>query len=163
MLPQNDSLLKIVFFFLLKFADISCSKEESVSFSFYGAPSLDSPINRIIDDFLRMRFPERIAFYGHISGSDNNDVFHRADIFCLPTFYQIEALPISIIEAMQFCLPVISTIRGAIPEAIIDRKGGLLIAKESIDELVIALTLLMSPSGMVEIPRLAGEGKDSVM
>lgn len=49
----------------------------------------------------------------------------QADIFILPT--KNDNLPISILEAMAFGLPVISTYMGAIPEVIINNKNGWLI------------------------------------
>jgi glycosyltransferase involved in cell wall biosynthesis len=50
-----------------------------------------------------------------------------SDIFILPTYYPIECFPLSILEAMQFGIPVISTKHAAIPEIVESGETGLLV------------------------------------
>ena len=46
------------------------------------------------------------------------EFLNRADAFVLPTYYPIEAQPISIIEALNSGTPVIATNHASIPEMI---------------------------------------------
>ena len=74
---------------------------------------------------------------GSITGDKKNQALSEADIFCLPSYS--EAFPFSILEAMQYRLPVIATDTGSISEAIIDGEGGILLKSNNTNELVDAL------------------------
>lgn len=67
-------------------------------------------------------------------------MLNGADVYVLPSYK--EGLPISILEAMSYSLPVISTRVGGIPEIIMNGKNGLLINpgdKEALYESIIKL------------------------
>ena len=57
-----------------------------------------------------------IRYLGFVSGSQKNDLFCRADLFCFPTYYQNENQPVNLIEAMAFGLPILTTRWRSIPE-----------------------------------------------
>lgn len=65
-----------------------------------------------------------VIFEGWVSGDKKVQLLNNADIFILPSY--TEGLPISILEAMSYKLPVISTPVGGIPEVIEDGKNGIL-------------------------------------
>ena len=73
-------------------------------------------------------------------GKNRSDVlnfFRIADVFALPSLF--EGLPIAILEAMALGIPTVSTNITAIPEAIIDRETGLLIAPNDSEALARAI------------------------
>lgn len=55
------------------------------------------------------------------------NILQKSDIFCLPTYYPVEAQPRSIIEAMSNGLPIISTNHASIPEVVSHNVNGFLI------------------------------------
>lgn len=61
-----------------------------------------------------------VRFEGWVSGQKKLELLNRADIYILPSFN--EGLPISILEAMSYGCPVISTPVGGIPE-VVDGNG----------------------------------------
>lgn len=65
-----------------------------------------------------------VKFEGWVGGKKKIELLNNADIFILPSY--TEGLPISILEAMSYKLPVISTPIGGIPEVIEDGKNGIL-------------------------------------
>ena len=65
-----------------------------------------------------------IIYEGWASGEKKEVLFKKANIFILPSYN--EALPMSILEAMSYSLPIISTKVGAIPEIVKDRINGFL-------------------------------------
>lgn len=84
---------------------------------------------------------EMVRFEGWIFGDKKRELLNQVDAFILPSY--IEGLPISILEAMSYHLPIISTNVGGIPEIVKDGINGFLIEagnkyqlKESIDKLI---------------------------
>jgi glycosyltransferase involved in cell wall biosynthesis len=62
------------------------------------------------------------------------------DVVVMPS--RSEGFPLAIVEAMLAARPVIATRVGSIPEAIIDRETGILVEKDQVDELAVALRRL---------------------
>lgn len=65
-----------------------------------------------------------VIFEGWVSGTKKNRLLSRTDVLILPSYN--EGLPITILEAMTYKMPVISTVVGGIPE-IVDDYNGILI------------------------------------
>lgn len=59
-----------------------------------------------------------------------------ADILCLPSFYPVEAQPVSIIEAMNAGNAILSTFHASIPEVVMNGEDGVLVEKRN--ELALA-------------------------
>lgn len=60
---------------------------------------------------------KNIEFLGYLKGIEKDKVFRSSDIYFFPTCYG-EGLPISILEAMLYGLPIISRINGGIPDVV---------------------------------------------
>jgi len=67
----------------------------------------------------------KIHLLGIVSGQNKEDALAAADCFVLPSY--AEGLPMAILEAMAYGLPIIATNVGAIPEVITDGQEGFLI------------------------------------
>lgn len=65
------------------------------------------------------------AYYGPKYGNDKYVYFRDADIFVLPSY--TEALPVSILEAMQFGLPVVASNVGGVSEEVEEGVNGYLL------------------------------------
>lgn len=66
-----------------------------------------------------------VQFLGWIDGERKIDLLKNADAFVLPSYN--EGLPMSVLEAMSWSKPVVTTRVGGIPELITDGMDGLLI------------------------------------
>ncbi len=66
----------------------------------------------------------------------------ESDIFCLPSYYALEAQPVSIIEAMNAGNAIISTVHASIPEYVDNYKFGILIEKKNTAALAKAIEYL---------------------
>jgi glycosyltransferase involved in cell wall biosynthesis len=85
-------------------------------------------------------------------------LYHRNDVFCLPT--RGDCLPMVLSEAGAAGLPLVSTAVAAIPEIVRDGETGLIIPVEDEDALLVALrSLVESP---VLRRRLGDAAKDLV-
>ena len=61
----------------------------------------------------RLGIGEAVEFLGYVSGAELDEAYRNADLFVLPTYFA-EGFPLSIMEAMSYGLPIVTTrIRGA--------------------------------------------------
>ena len=79
-------------------------------------------VDRLINKY---NLNEYVELLGWIKGKRKEQLLNSSDILVLPSYY--EGLPISILEAMAYKLPVISTKVGGIPEIVEDGYNGYLI------------------------------------
>jgi glycosyltransferase involved in cell wall biosynthesis/O-antigen/teichoic acid export membrane protein len=70
------------------------------------------------------------------------------DIFVLPS--RMEALPLSILEAMLARLPVVASDVGSVSEAVLDGETGLLVPPDDLNALVAALSRLLADRALRE-------------
>ncbi len=86
----------------------------------------------------------KVDFAGWVAGVEKEELLARAQLFVLPSHY--EGVPIAILEAMSWALPVVSTSVGGIPEVVTNGVEGLLVAPADIHGLAEALNRLLSDS-----------------
>lgn len=96
-------------------------KDSNVKLMFGGNGEVDKVISRITE----LGIKEKTVYLGWVSGAEKIDVFNIADIFVLPSYN--EGLPISILEAMSYGLPILSTTVGGIPEIVENGVNGFLV------------------------------------
>lgn len=84
-----------------------------------------------------------IAIYeGWVSGEKKSHLFNLADALILPSYH--EGVPITILEAESYELPIISTKVGGIPEIVVDGVNGLLIEPGDKKAIMTAISQFMS-------------------
>ena len=84
---------------------------------------------------------QQVQVLGPRYGKEKEESFKQADIFVLPSLN--ECFPVSILEAMQFRLPVIASAIGGIPDMISEKKEGLLVQPGDVSDLKEKLALLL--------------------
>jgi glycosyltransferase involved in cell wall biosynthesis len=89
-----------------------------------------------------------VQFEGWVSGEKKVELLNNANVFILPSY--TEGLPISILEAMSYSLPVITTQVGGIPEVVKDGENGLLFTPSDKDALYKAIDKLAINKGLQE-------------
>lgn len=87
-----------------------------------------------------------VIYHGPQYGEDKDRAFRRADIFVQPTFD--DCFPLTLVEAMQYRLPIVSTDVGAIPDIVTDGVNGLVCKQQDVDSLVEALTTLLADAAL---------------
>lgn len=107
-----------------------------IKINLYGDGELKKFENLIKENNLE----DKVSLYGWISDDKKDEAYRSADIYVLPSYE--EALPMSVLEAMSYELPVISTPVGGTPEAIEDNVNGFLIQPGDYNALAQKINLL---------------------
>lgn len=115
-------------------------KESGVTGKFYFAG--DGEIEQVKQLIKEYEIEEMVTVLGWVNSKQINDLLKQVDFLVLPSYN--EGLPMAILEAMNFGLPIISTYVGGIPEVITNSDNGYLITPGEIDELTKALTSLIN-------------------
>lgn len=95
-----------------------------------------------------------VKFEGWVGGDKKIDLFNWADVFILPSFN--EGLPISILEAMSYGMPIVSSPVGGIPE-VVSKNNGILVTPGNEDEISAAMMRYVEDRTLLET-----EGKESL-
>ncbi len=97
-------------------------------------------------EFMRLQenseFARAVECLGFISGAKKEGALREADLFCFPTRYAAENQPITLIEAMAFGLPIVTTRWRSLPEMLPPDYPGL-VADQSPELIAAALLNLM--------------------
>lgn len=81
-------------------------------------------------------------FLGWVNNEEKQELLKNTDIFILPSYN--EGLPMSILEAISYGIPVIATNVGSINEAVFHNENGLLIEPGNIEQLSNSVLSIIS-------------------
>lgn len=114
------------------------NKENDAEFVFCGIGPEETELRKRVR---QLNIEDHVTFAGWVEGRTKFAYMRKAEIFVLPSYQ--EGMPIALLEAMSFGLPVISTRVSAIPEIIEEGKNGFLIEPGDVDSLVERICLLL--------------------
>lgn len=95
---------------------------------------------KVKERIVQLRLEGLVVFEGWVSGERKVRLLNQADVYILTSYN--EGLPISILEAMAYKLPIISTPVGGIPEVVIQNKNGFLVSpgdKQAIGKAILKM------------------------
>ena len=99
-------------------------------------------VKQLNDRIRKYNLSKIVTFIGWIRGKDKHEALLDSDLYLLPSYY--EGLPISILEAMAYQLPIISTNVGGIPQIVKNFENGFLIQPGNQKELIDSLRYFIS-------------------
>lgn len=120
--------------------------DKSIQLTIAGAGPLQESLNNLICN----KGVSNIKLLGFVE--DVESLLNRADIFVLPS--KFESFPLSLLEAMSFKLPIVSTNTGGISDIVSNSKNGYLINYHNNKELSDALFTL---ANNIELRKSLGE------
>lgn len=74
-----------------------------------------------------LKLQNHVKFLGLLTGDAKFAAYARADVFSMPTFYESEAFPVVLLEAMAYGLPIVATRWRGIPSIVDDQETGFLV------------------------------------
>lgn len=98
-----------------------------------------------------------IKYLGKKTGEEKRKIFEESDVLVFPTYYELEAHPRVIIEAMMFGLAVITTDHAANSNTIKNKETGFIL--EDISELDIAKYLKLANKERDKIAKVGENGR----
>jgi len=113
-----------------------CKKHENIELTIAG----DGKDLQILKEFVKN--DNNITIVGHVEGDSKIDLFNGSHIYCLPSYS--EGLPTSVLEAMAFGMPVLTTKVGGLKAFFQDEKMGYFVQPKNIEELEEKLDLLIN-------------------
>lgn len=90
-------------------------------------------IDRLTAMIKENKLDDSCVVHGWVSGHHKIQLLQESDIFILPSYF--EGVPISILEAMAYQLPIISTNIAGIPEIVFNNHNGFLVSAGDIEEI----------------------------
>jgi glycosyltransferase involved in cell wall biosynthesis len=96
-------------------------------------------LERLADE---LGIADRVRFAGRVGQDDIWRYYEAADVFCLPSFF--EGIPVVLLEAMAFGVPIVASRITGIPELVEDGRSGVLLPPGRPDLLAAALQSLLA-------------------
>lgn len=90
----------------------------------------------------------QIKYLGWVEGERKVQLLKDADVFVLPSYN--EGLPVSMLEAMAYGMPVISTKVGGIPEVVKDKESGFLVEPGDVEALRASMEKFINNHALIE-------------
>jgi glycosyltransferase involved in cell wall biosynthesis len=109
----------------------------------------DGEIDRLLSYIHSNNLSDVVEFIGFVQGKEKETVLIETDVYILPSYN--EGLPISILEAMSFAKPILSTRVGGIPEIVSDGYNGILFEPGDQDEMIKALKVLIEDKQKIKL------------
>ncbi|MFT3752813.1 MAG: glycosyltransferase family 4 protein [Paludibacter sp.] len=98
-----------------------------------------------------------VKYEGRKIGKEKAEAFATADIFVHPTLD--DCFPLVLLEAMQYSLPVVSTLEGGVPDIVVNNATGYLVEKANVETLAGQLEMLIKQSELRKRFGSAGRGR----
>lgn len=118
-------------------------KNENVEFILAGSGEIEM-LQKII---AKQGISQYFSFPGWVKKGEKEKLLKNADIFFLPSY--TEAMPMSILEAMGFGLPIVATNVGGIPQLVEEGRNGYMTEPGKIDGFVKAILELIGSDELI--------------
>ena len=84
-------------------------------------------VSQLTKEWQSVGLPPVVEYAGFVAGEGKDRLFRESDCLCFPTFYPNEVMPVTLIEALAYGLPIVATRWRAIPEMLPTADAGCLL------------------------------------
>lgn len=123
---------------ILNLKELGILNKYSVKFKIGGTGPEEENLKYFVKE---NQLTDYVDFLGWVSGDTKKQLLKESQIFVLPSYN--EGLPIAILEAISYGVPIVSTKVGSINEAVYENYNGYLILPGNVTELVRGLEELI--------------------
>lgn len=129
---------------LQSYLRLEAGVKKGVVVDFAGAFPSEKDERRFLE---AMQGEPNLKYHGTVSGVYKRDLFMKAHVFCLPTYYRGEGQPFSILEAYATGCVVVTTNHSGIGDVFRDRINGYVVEKKSVDALADTMAGIFRQKG----------------
>ena len=137
--------------YLLQAMQVIASKNKYIQLFIAG----DGPLRKDIENFIAdHQLQESIHYVGKLDNEEKYHFFAELDALVLPAVTlknDKDGIPVVLMEAISYGLPIISTNISGIPEICIDQFNGLLVPEKNVNALVDAIGTLYNNEQLMEM------------
>jgi glycosyltransferase involved in cell wall biosynthesis len=102
----------------------------------------DGEVEKVRQSLSSAPWGKNVRLLGWVKDEAKDEALSRAAVFVLPSYS--EGLPLAILEAMTYGLPVVSTPVGGIPMAVLDGETGFLVQPGDVEAIAQRIILLLN-------------------
>jgi glycosyltransferase involved in cell wall biosynthesis len=106
-----------------------------------------------------LNLQDKIHFLGVLTGDEKFAAFARAEVFCMPTFFECETFGLVFVEAMAYGLPVVATRWRGVPSIVDEGETGFLVDIRDPSAVADRLAILADDPDLRRRMGLAGRDK----
>lgn len=110
-----------------------------------GSPEDEAAVKKLFEE---KGVADHVIFSGWVRGADKDRLLREADVFFLPSYN--EGMPMSVLDAMGYGLPVVSTNVGGIPKIVHDRENGFCCEAGDMQTMSAGIVKMLESRGMLE-------------
>lgn len=119
-----------------------------------GPPGSAGDADQLVTKIQSLGLTSCVKYIGSVQGSQKEELLQWADVYVQPSHH--EGMPIAILEALSYGLPVVATRVGAVPEVIKHETHGLLVPAKNPQLFAEAMeSLIQNPARRKKIARAA--------
>jgi glycosyltransferase involved in cell wall biosynthesis len=96
----------------------------------------------------KLNISQSVSCLDWITDIEKDEVFRNASIFCLPSYF--EGLPMAIMDALAYGLPVVTTPVGGIPDIFSHMKNAIFIEPGNVNDISEALLMLIKSEKLAD-------------
>ena len=116
--------------------------QDSVRFIVAG----NGEVERVREIVERLGLKNCVTVFDWVEPEQRDSLLAESDVFVLPSYF--EGMPMSLLEAMSWSMPVITTPVGGIPDFVVEGENGLLVQPGDIDGLSSAFAKLANSADL---------------
>lgn len=101
---------------------------------------------KLVRKEIRPELLSHVQFPGWVGGKEKSAFLQQSDVFFLPSYS--EGMPMSILDAMSYGMPIVSTLVGSIPEVVREGQNGYLFIPGDTDGMAKALVNILQDDNL---------------
>jgi len=114
----------------------------------------DGPLKQKITQFIdKEKLTDIVTYIGKLKDCEKENFFKSLDVFVLPAITvsnDMDGIPVVLMEAISYGLPIISTNVSGIPEICKNNYNGFLIQEKNVNAIVNAITKLYNDKTLIK-------------
>jgi len=129
---------------LLEAVKLLIFRQQKIILKILGEFSSENIKLKMYEFIKKNELSDYVSFEGVKTGEQYYEDFRDSDIFCFPSFFEAENLPVALLDATKFELPIVATKWRGVPDVVIEGYNGFLVDIKNYGELACKIEVLVN-------------------